>query len=303
MLPNPDRIAADRRLHVGLCCAWLLLTGPVVYLTLAGWPRLAVLGIVGLVALLWYWLGMARWRRRQALLARPEPEHLHASLRRLVPYYARLSAPTQARFRHMTRIFRAEVAIRGVDCLLEEDDKLLVAASAVIPVLGLPAWEYEGLRQVLVYPSGFDAAHFGDPDEDSFAADGMVSETGLLRGTLMLSLDSLREGFTGADDGHVGIHEFAHLIDRGDGLIDGGPPGMSKADRDRWRAVLARAFRRRGRRRRSRRLLRAYGYHNEQEFFAVLSEYFFTQPEELRERDAEIFELCCRIYRQRPPTD
>jgi Mlc titration factor MtfA (ptsG expression regulator) len=41
-----------------------------------------------------------------------------------------------------------------------------------------------------------------------------------------------------------------------------------------------------------------YGYTNEAEFFAVVSEYFFQSPAELAARDPELYGLLERIFRQ-----
>jgi len=43
-----------------------------------------------------------------------------------------------------------------------------------------------------------------------------------------------------------------------------------------------------------------YAAESPAEFFAVISEYFFDAPEQLRQVEPEVFELLVGFYRQRP---
>ena len=42
-----------------------------------------------------------------------------------------------------------------------------------------------------------------------------------------------------------------------------------------------------------------YGYTNEVEFFAVISEYFFERPDLLKQKHPHLYEMLERVFRQR----
>lgn len=64
---------------------------------------------------------------------------------------------------------------------------------------------------------------------------GKVYHGGLMNNTMILSLPALISGFSIANDKkNVGVHEFAHLLDKADGVIDGVPYNMCEKDRKIW---------------------------------------------------------------------
>ena len=101
-------------------------------------------------------------------------------------------------------------------------------------------------------------------------------------------MPSLLESFDDPDDGyHVGLHEFAHLLDvrrrRAStacppGLDDGAQPGVGRLvekEMDRLR--------------RGKSVLDPYGAESPVEFLAVAVEAFFEMPLALRERHREVY--------------
>ena len=291
MLPTPDRI---RRARIAAIAQALVITviGSLAAVAVASiWPQVIAV-VIGVV---WGWWSLRRWRRR-ARIARSglAPDDL-AVLHARVAGFRRLGADDQARFARLAAVFLDEVPIHGVGCQPTHEDHLLVAASAVIPIMGFPAFEYDGLQQILLRPEHFDATFSGGRDA-ALNAVGMVADGGLFSGTVILSLPELRNGFADGADGHnVGIHEFAHLVDRSSGMIDGVPGGLPASVTTPWveliRANLAG--------RAGRRLLHAYGYTNPAEFFAVGSEWFFERPEQMRDQQPELYALLTRIYGQK----
>ena len=296
MLPTTERCRSARRWAVlqavgsaivVLAAVWMLVPPP------ASWAASAV---VAALALGWPWWALRRWRRRRRVVAAGLPAADRDELAEHVVAFRRLDQAGRERFAAMVAVFLDEVAIHGVGCEATQGDRLLVAASAVIPVLGFPAWEYDDLRQVLLRPEHFDAT-FSEGREEALHALGMVADSGLFSGTMILSLPALRQGFAQAHDGHnVGLHEFAHLVDGADGAIDGLPPGMPRDLAGPWIELVRVSLQRRA----GKRVLRDYGYTNAAEFFAVASERFFENPEHLRRERPELHDLLARIYRQRP---
>ena len=100
----------------------------------------------------------------------------------------------------------------------------------------------------------------------------------------------------------VVIHEFAHVLDMGDGEPDGIPPLPSAAAREAWIAVLDPAFEQfcaavdAGRDT----LLDPYGATSIDEFFAVASETFFVSPKQLRAEHPDLYGLLARYFQQDP---
>jgi hypothetical protein len=124
-------------------------------------------------------------------------------------------------------------------------------------------------------------------------------------GPLMLSWTDVADAGESADWGYnVVIHEFAHVLDMGDGEPDGVPPLPSQAAREAWIAVIDPAFEafcaavdvdept----------LLDPYGATNVGEFFAVASESFFVTPKEMRATHPDLYGLLARYYKQDPAT-
>lgn len=297
MIPSPARIAATRRwarVEAGLAAtaAGLLLVGI--------WPTAlgsacaagAAIGAGG-----WAYASATRIiRRRTAVLARPFPPAWEAVLQERVAAYRALRPPEAERFRQMVAILLAEVEIRGVGCAIDDTVRLLVAASAVLPVLSFPAWEYTGLRRVLVRPEVFDPDF--SPTSSARRAIGMVG-SGLLDGVVVLSLPELLAGFApGAGHHHVGIHEFAHLIDQADGAIDGVPALLPRACLEPWTRLVHEHLELHAGQGPEETGIPAYGYTSPSEFFAVVSEYFFQSPQELAQRDPSLYALLETIFQQ-----
>ncbi len=298
MLPTPER---TRRNRVGSGLVALLLAaggaGAALLAPLETPVRIGVFAGAALAAVLAYRLGTRRLRRRVRLLERVSfPPHWRDILEGRVAFYARLDDPEKRRFERMALVFLSEVRLTGVRCKVDETLALLVASSAIIPIFGLPDWEYKRLGEVLIYPHHFDA-DFG-ADEATDAALGVVHGRGhAAYGTMVLSRPDLLRGFRRhGDESNVGIHEFAHLVDQGDGAIDGLPPGLPTEQlrpwMDRVRGQLDGLAERVD--------MNEYGFTNAQEFFAVLSEYFFEAPAKLAAEQPELYALLRRAYRQDP---
>jgi Mlc titration factor MtfA (ptsG expression regulator) len=84
-----------------------------------------------------------------------------------------------------------------------------------------------------------------------------------------------------------------------DGTIDGTPPIIDGATRQRWIDVCTLEYEavRRGE---PNRVLRPYAGVNPGEFFAVASETFFTQPLLMEADKPELYEVLAAYYRQHP---
>lgn len=210
-----------------------------------------------------------------------------------VKFFRSLNEEDQLLFEKRVTSFLSSVKITGVNAVVEEADRIFIAAGAVIPVFRIPDWEYINLHEVLVYPGAFNM-DFEQQGVDRHIA-GLVG-TGPYQHVMVINKWQIRQGFLDQVTAHnTAIHEFVHLIDKMDGNIDGIPeiildPGLVA----RWKQLMAQTM---NRMRQTGTEINPYGATNEAEFFAVISEYFFEQPGLLKSNHPELYELLCRIYR------
>jgi Mlc titration factor MtfA (ptsG expression regulator) len=245
------------------------------------------------------WLSY-NWRRTKPALAPAFPEVIHRILEEKVNFYRLLPENEQPVFEERVQQFLSQVKITGVNCKVEEEDLVFVAASAIIPVMGFPGWQYNNLNEVLLYPGSFNE-DFSMQEAAEKSVLGMVGD-GPLQHMMVLSQHSLRQGFMNVTDKHnTGIHEFVHLLDKTDGAVDGIPENLlSRQHLVPWvkrmhegiRQIMA-----------ERSDINPYGATNEAEFFAVAAEYFFERPDLLQSNHPLLYEMLRDIFRQHLKSD
>ena len=252
-------------------------------------PLASAAAAAALIFTLWY-LGRFGRRRRRAL-KEPFPEEWEVILEQKMDYYRHLKEPESGRFRKQIQLFLAEHRVVGVDTEIDDTVRVLAAASAVIPVFRFPDWEYATVSDVLVYPTAFNE----DFETGSGGILGMVG--GDLGGAVLLSKRDLVEGFKKSNDNrNVGVHEFAHKVDQGDGCIDGIPAALAdKPVLKRWKAIMAEEMARMDAGRSD---INPYGLTNEAEFFAVVSEYFFENAASMEKKHPKLYRILQAIYKQ-----
>lgn len=239
--------------------------------------------------------------RRRLAMARPLPAATIAHIERNVPQRRRLPPALAARHEALASAFLAEKEFVGCGGLVvDEEMRATIAALACLLLLGRRG-HYEGLRSVLVYPSGF------------WVEDEVADEAGVVArrrrdlageawdsSRIILSWEDVLEAarFPGAGY-NVALHEFAHFLDA-EGLGLATPPGAARtaATLESWSAGLRSEFE----------LLQQavadgedtfldpYAAEDESEFFAVASEDFFERPQEFRDRHARLYGLVQQFY-------
>jgi hypothetical protein len=231
-----------------------------------------------------------RTARRGAAVALPFPENWRTFLLDRYDHFERLDPPWRARFEDDVRIFLAEKRITGVGVEATDELRLLVAASAVTLSVGWPEYEWDHLSEVLLYPDDFDRDYAFGGDERSGEAHPW--------GTVILSVPSLLESFEVPDDAyHVGIHEFAHLLDVDQTHFDGIPVGLHGGRARAWVAVAEREMERL---RHGRSAFDEYGAHDPVEFLGVAVEAFFEIPQVVRRRHRDVYAILSSYFGQDP---
>ena len=144
--------------------------------------------ILILVVILLFAIHFYRKAKRHSV--KPFPEHWHKLLMENVLYYENLSKGRQLVFQQRMMQFLSEVYIDGVQFELEELDKILIAASAVIPVFGFKEWHYTNLSGILLYPDNFNEDIQFSSKDNSRSIGGIVGN-GRFEKQMILSKKSI----------------------------------------------------------------------------------------------------------------
>lgn len=180
--------------------------------------------------------------------------------------------------------------------------RAVVALKACIPILNLGLDYYAGWNDIVIYPADFRVK------EEYTDSIGVVHrETrdlcgqSLSLGPMVLSWDAV------ATDRHapgrdVVIHECAHKLDVLNGAANGFPPLHAHMSRQRWSRIFHEAYERfndslqtgdePG--------LNPYAATDPAEFFAVMSEAFFTRPAVVHRDFRSAYGELVEFYRQDP---
>ena len=234
-------------------------------------------------------------RRRRACLSRPFPAEWGAVLQREVVFYRALDPDEQQRFRRELQVFLCEKRITGIGTDVDTTTLVLAGASAIIPIFGFPEWEWDQINEVLIYPERFNEDFSFDEGKDRHTL-GMVG-TGPMSRLMILVKPDLLAGFRNPNDKrNVGVHEFAHLVDKSDGHVDGLPGvGLDRRAIGPWVELV---------RRKMAEIdsgdsdIDRYALTNEAEFFAVASEYFFERPGVMERKHPELYAMMERVFQQ-----
>jgi len=226
------------------------------------------------------------------------PENWKSLLLDNVRFYQNLSEENKSVFRKRMMLFLSEVHIEGVSVDLIDLDKILIAASAVIPVFGFPEWHYNNLTGVLLYPNHFNE-NLDFQDEAKSKVIGGLIGTGRFENQMILSKKALYHGFSNQTDKHnTAVHEFVHLMDKADGVTDGIPERMLEHQYiGPWLQLMHQEMEAINNDKSD---IRRYGGTSEIEFFAVASEYFFERPALFKRKHPELYEMLAQCFQQKP---
>jgi Mlc titration factor MtfA (ptsG expression regulator) len=212
-----------------------------------------------------------------------------------ISFYNALKQEEKKDFEYKIQEFLLNCKITGIKTEVDLTDKILVAASAIIPIFPFKDWRYLNLQEVLLYPGRF--AHDFAVEGDKRNILGMVGY-GSMEGKMILSKRSLQKGFSIATDKkNTAIHEFVHLIDKMDGSTDGIPellvdkqfsiPWM-KLIQEKTQEILD-----------NQSDINPYASTSPTEFLAVVSEYFFERPKLLAEKHPKLYAILEQIFKQK----
>ena len=236
--------------------------------------------------------GILTYLKRRRLLKQAFPDAWLQILHDNCEFFAELEGAERQRFLKHTYLFAKMKYFFGVQGLdITDTIRVVISAQAARLVRNMPYNIYDGLTEIVVYPS-----HYVHKDKD-----GIILGEAHRWGVVVLSWDAVKGGLHHPHDGHdTAIHEFAHVLDNIDGVFDGTPP----LDRDAlraWVVAFSAAFDKlRKNPQRKHRVIREYGATNEAEFFAVATESFFEKPRQLRRHYPKVYAALRSYYRIDP---
>ncbi len=218
-------------------------------------------------------------------------EERAAVLSRDVAFYSRLDSSERARFAEKLNRFidtKHIVGKKGVE--VDERVRTLVAAPASRLALNLVAERYCRLTIVSVFPTSESLGGRQGTAKECFSVE--------------LALDALERGLKDGSSGeNVGYHEFAHVLDASDGIMDGIPPLLLNPRlRGLWGRTLGEVLKA------VRTLVEADAWDvlkpgaakDEAELFAYATEAFFETPQAFQRHYPAFYRLLAIFYRQNP---
>ena len=244
---------------------------------------------------------LRNWRRKRRLERTRIDDALWKRVASRLPLLRGLSGDETARLRDLAVLFLGEKEMHGAhDLRLTDEVRLSIAVQACLPILNLGIDTYDGWVGVVVYPGEFRVRK-EEVDEDGVvhSVEDELAGEAWAGGPVVLSWEDA--GMTDAGY-NVVIHEFAHKIPmegRGDDEFPAAQPGMDEA---KWRKVLEKSYDRfcaqvdSGRET----ILDPYAAEHPAEFFAVVSEAFFTESALLARDWPELYKQLAMFYKQDP---
>ena len=260
---------------------------------------------------------LSAWRRARIVERHSFADEAWEAALAPYPFFDRLGGAERARLRELVSLFCAEKEFAAAgDFEMTLQTQLEVAAQACLPILNLDLSLYAGWHGVVVY-RGEVLARREVVDDDGIVHqyEEVISGEAMPGGPVVLSWEDVT--LAGSDDApayNVVIHEFAHKIDMLKGEATGIPPFLpafhGDIDGRAFANALATAFaafaaevdrwEQAGGPDDDMPLLDPYAAENPVEFFAVLSEAFFTGPQDVADEFPELYRLLARYYRQDP---
>jgi len=251
------------------------------------------------------------WQARRAariVARRAIPDALWQLTLAHLPFLTWRSTADLAELRRLSSLFLDSKEFTGANGLVVDDAMAVcIAAQAVLPVLRFGLAPYNGFVGIVVQPDEVLARREVMDEHGVVHAYGeVVAGEAMEGGPVMLSWRDVQDAAISAEHGYnVVIHEFAHVLDMADGTADGVPPLASAQARRQWLAVLMPAYDRLGEQVACGydTLLDPYGAQGPEEFFAVATETFFVQPQQLRAEHPDLHGMLARYFQQDPAAD
>jgi MtfA peptidase len=219
-------------------------------------------------------------------------------------YAQALPRKDQQRLRRLTERFLRAKSFEGANGFtLNKSMRARIALHACLPVLNLGLDYYADWISIVIYPGDFRVQE-EHMDEYGVVHPEIMDLCGqsMSQGPIVLSWEAIHEEELAPADHDLVIHECAHKLDLLNGDANGFPPLHSGMNARAWARDFHDAYRRLCTALDSRGIYRLdpYAAEDPAEFFAVLSETFFTTPRIIHEDFPVVYEHLHDFYRQDP---
>jgi len=254
---------------------------------------------------MWNWF---RGNRQKKILATPFPSEWERHIQNNIQYYHHLNNEEKKRLHDLIQIFIAEKHWLGCNNLeLTDEIRVMIAAHACLMILALPNDYFRNVNSIYVYPTTIISPEspIGIFEVPTSPVKGPMPILGEAHhsGPVILVWDAVKRETRHPEHGHnVVYHEFAHKLDMLDDSADGTPPLTTPEEYQRWIEVCSKEY------------LEvcdkvehgqpiffdSYAATNESEFFAVVTEHFFCEPENMKHHHPKLYQVLQDFYRQDP---
>jgi len=241
------------------------------------------------------------WRRKRILSRNPIDAQLWRSVTGRLPFLRGMEEEGLERLRELAILFLAEKEMHGAAGMeLSDEGRLSIAVQACLPILNLGLDIYEGWVGIIVYPAEFRVPK-QEMDENGVVHEfeDELSGEAWPGGPVVLSWQDATMSGAGYN---VVIHEFAHkihMLREDDEAYPLAFPGMNAR---KWREVLKSSYERLCREVDSGEptIIDEYAAEHPAEFFAVMSEAFFTDSAIVARAYPALYAQLAQYYRQDP---
>ena len=241
-------------------------------------------------------------------MATPFPSEWERHIQNNIQYYHHLNNEEKKRLHDLIQIFIAEKHWLGCNNLeLTDEIRVMIAAHACLMILALPNDYFRNVNSIYVYPTTIISPEspIGIFEVPTSPVKGPMPILGEAHhsGPVILVWDAVKRETRHPEHGHnVVYHEFAHKLDMLDDSADGTPPLTTPEEYQRWIEVCSKEY------------LEvcdkvehgqpiffdSYAATNESEFFAVVTEHFFCEPENMKHHHPKLYQVLQDFYRQDP---
>lgn len=264
---------------------------------------LLILFILIIIAILWA-IKLKRKRFNEKLKSAVFKPAWILILQKNMGLYNKLPDQLRQKLHGLINVFLHEKSISGFNGLQITDEiKVTIAAQACLLMLNRDEDLYPSLHNILVYPDAFKSMQTTSDGTVQTIKESVRLGESWHRGHVVLSWQHSKQGGVIGDDGHnVVYHEFAHQLDNLDGAVDGTPVLDSSENYKTWVKVFWHEFSQLREMVSSNKatLIDGYGAESEGEFFAVVTELFFEQPEQFEKKHPELFKELIKFYHLNP---
>lgn len=196
--------------------------------------------------------------------------------------------------------FCKEKQFIGVKLKITDEIKYTISFFACLPTISFKDFCYPMLQYIYVYP------HTMILNQKSIINDIASHETVLISGeavgeAVVIAWDELKKEIK-TNKRNVVIHEFAHELDFEEGAVNGIPP-LEKEQFGEWSKIMYGEYKKFKKRLSLNRflgkysLIDKYAATNPAEFFAVMSEYYFSKPDILKKHFPDIYKELKKFYK------